>query len=475
LKSLFANGLLLRSVEVFSMERFDVLVVGSGSGMIVVSAAVGSGFKTAVVASGPMGGTCLNVGCVPSKMLIYPADVIAIFNEAQTLGVHGAVTSVDFRNILDRMHKLVDGDSGEQADGVRRTPNLKWFNQHGEFISDYTMQVGEETIRGEMVFIVSGARPGVPRFKGVENVDYLTSDTVLNLETQPKSIIIIGGGYVGAEYAHFFSGIGTKTTLVQRNQRLVPEEEPEISELLVKELRRRMEIHTNSEVLEVRQAGTEKTVVARNREDSSIHKFSADALLIATGRVPNSDRLKPEKTGVKLDEHGFVKVNEFLETSKKNVWAFGDAIGREMFKHVANYEAGIAWHNAIHDHKVPMDYSIAPHAVFTHPQVASVGLKEAEARQQGYDLLVGMAHYHDTAMGGAMGEPDGFVKVLVEKETNKILGAHIIGPEASSLIQEIVNAMTTDDRSYAHIIRAMHIHPALSEVVQNAFGSLRPA
>ena len=194
--------------------------------------------------------------------------------------------------------------------------------------------------------------------------------------------------------------------------------------------------------------------------------------MIATGRVPNSDILKPEKTGVKLDEHGYVKVNEFLETSKKNIWAFGDAIGKEMFKHVANYEAGIAWHNAVHDHKVEMDYSAAPHAVFTHPQVASVGLKEAEARQQGYGFLIGVAHYRDTAMGGAIGEPEGFVKVLVEKETGKILGGHIIGPEASSLIQEIVNAMTAEDKSYNPIMRSMHIHPALSEVVQRAFQSL---
>ena len=457
------------------MEKFDVLVIGTGSGMIIASTAVENGFKTAVVDRGPMGGTCLNVGCVPSKMLIYPADVVTILKEASRLGVNAEVNSIDFRNIMDRMHGLVNHDSSEQAHAVRETPNLKWFNQQGEFVSDYTMQIGEEIVRAEGVFIVSGARPGVPKFKGVEAVDYLTSDTVLRLESLPKSIIIIGGGYVGAEYAHFFSGIGTKTTLIQRNLRLVPEEEPEISELLKKEMERRMEVHTNVEVVEVKKAGTLKTVVARNRADGSLREFQAEALMIAAGRVPNSDILKPEKTGVKLDEHGYVKVNEFLETSKKNIWAFGDAIGKEMFKHVANYEAGIAWHNAVHDHKVEMDYSAAPHAVFTYPQVASVGLKEAEARAQGYGVLIGVAHYRDTAMGGAMGEPEGFVKVIVEKETGKILGGHIIGPEASSLIQEITNAMATEKRSYEQIIRAMHIHPALSEVIQQAFGNLRPA
>jgi dihydrolipoamide dehydrogenase len=457
------------------MERFDVLVIGSGSGMIVASTAVENGFKTAIVDSGPMGGTCLNRGCVPSKMLIYPADVVTILREAQRLGVNAAVNSIDFGNIIDRMHKLVNEDSGSQAQAVKATPNLTWFNEQGNFVSDYTMQVGERTISAEKIFIVSGARAEVPRFKGLENVGYLTSDTVLDLQTPPSGIIIVGGGYIGVEYGHFFSGIGTKTTIVQRPQRILPDEEPEISELLKRELQERMEIHTGCEVVEVKQNETTKTVIARNREDGSLREFQAEALMIATGRVPNSDILKPEKTGVKLDDRGYVRVNEYLETSKKNIWAFGDAIGKEMFKHVANFEAGIAWHNAVHDHKAAMDYSAAPHAVFSHPQVASVGLKEAEARQQGYSIMVGIAHYRDTAMGGAMGDPEGFVKVIVERDTGKILGGHIVGAEASVLIQEITNAMATETRSYAPIVRAMHIHPALSEVVQQAFGNLHPA
>ena len=456
------------------MERFDVLVIGSGSGMIIVSTAVDHGFRTAIVDNGPMGGTCLNRGCVPSKMLIYPADIAATIKEAEKLGVNATVTAIDFKNIMDRMQTLVNGDSANQAKAVENTPNLTWFKETGEFISDYTMQVGEHTITAEKIFIVSGARPGIPPVKGIANVDYLTSDTVLKLETPPRSIIIIGGGYIGVEYGHFFASIGTKTTIIQRPPRILPDEEPEISDLLKNELEKRMEIHTGLEVREVKQEGNAKIVVAKNRENGSLSEFSADALMVAAGRVPNSDFLKPEKTGVKLDERGYIKVNEYLETSKRNIWAFGDAIGKEMFKHVANYEAGVAWHNAVHDHKVPMDYSAAPHAVFTHPQVASVGLKEAEAKQQGHKILVGKAFYRDTAMGGAMGEPEGFVKVIVERETGKILGGHIIGAEASILIQEIVNTMVTETRSFAPIVRAMHIHPALSEVVQQAFGNLRP-
>jgi mycothione reductase len=459
--------------EAFAMERFDVLVIGSGSGMIVASEAVEQGYKTALVDFGPMGGTCINRGCIPSKMLIYPADVIATLRDSEKLGVHSTINSVDFHNIMSRMHTLVNGDSNNQARAVEATPNLTWFKEKGEFTSNYTMQVGEHAITAERIFIASGARTTIPLIKGIENISYLTSDTVLELETPPKSILIVGGGYIGMEYGHFFSGIGTKTTILQRPNRVLPDEEPEVSELLRFEMGQRMEIYTGYEVVEAKQEGSTKTLIAKNRSDFSQKEFSAEQVMVATGREPNSDLLKPEKTGVKLDKDGYIIVDDFLETTKKNIWAFGDAIGKQMFKHVANYEAGIVWHNSMHSHKVKMNFLVAPHAVFTHPQVASVGLKEAEAKEQGYKILVGKALYHETAMGGAMGYPEGFVKVIVERETGKILGGHIIGPEASILIQEIINAMATETGTYASIVGAMHIHPAMPEVVQNAFGNLR--
>jgi mycothione reductase len=457
------------------MEKFDVLVVGSGSGMIVAANAVANGLKTALVESGPLGGTCLNRGCVPSKMLIYPADIVAFIQEAEKLGVNATITSVDFKKIMDNMHELVKGDVQRQTRAIQSDSRIKWFKDVGEFVSDYTLKAGDTTIKADKIFIVSGARPDIPPIKGIENVGYLTSDTVLQLEAQPKSMIIIGGGYIATEFGHFFASIGTKVTIIQRNPRLLPDEEPEISDLLKLEMSKRMEIVTNHEAVEVRQKDGGKTVVARNRDDSSLREFSAESLLVAAGRVPNSDILKPEKTGVKLDKRGYIEVNEFLETRKKNIWALGDVIGKQMFKHVANYEAQIAWHNSTHDHKVPVEYSAAPHAVFTHPQIASVGLKEADAKKQRYKIMVGTALYKDTAQGAAMGKPNGFVKVILEQKTGKALGGHIIGPYASILIQEIVNAMATGDKTLLPIIRGMHIHPAMSEVVQNAFVNLNEA
>ncbi|MGD6933373.1 MAG: dihydrolipoyl dehydrogenase [Candidatus Bathyarchaeia archaeon] len=456
------------------VEQFDVIVIGSGSGMLIASVAVEQGLKVALVESGRMGGTCINRGCVPSKMLIHPADVVATLKDSEKIGIHATINQMDFHNIMTRMHALVDGDSNMQAQGVEQTPNLTWFKETGEFISDYTMQVGTHTITAKKIYIVSGARSAIPPIKELERINYLTSDNVLQLQEPPKSIIIVGGGYIGVEYGHFFAGMGIKTTIIQRMPKLIPEEEPEVSDLLKLELEKRVEIYTNYEAVETRQEPDGVVLTTKNRVDGTIKEFKAERLMIATGRVSNADILKPEKTGVTLDQRGYIQVNEFLETSKKNIWAFGDAIGKAMFKHAANFEAGIVWHNSNHEHKVPMNYVAVPHGIFTHPQVASIGLKEAEAKAQ-HKILIGRALYRDTAMGAAMGEPNGFVKVIVDQETGKILGAHIIGAEAPILIQEIVNAMSSGNGTFESIVQAMHIHPALSEVVQNAFGNLQPA
>jgi dihydrolipoamide dehydrogenase len=456
------------------VEQFDVIVIGSGSGMLIASVAVEQGLKVALVESGRMGGTCINRGCVPSKMLIHPADVVATLKDSEKIGIPATINQMDFHNIMTRMHALVDGDSNMQAQGVEQTPNLTWFKETGEFISDYTMQVGTHTITAKKIYIVSGARSAIPPIKELERINYLTSDNVLQLQEPPKSIIIVGGGYIGVEYGHFFAGMGIKTTIIQRMPKLIPEEEPEVSDLLKLELEKRVEIYTNYEAVETRQEPDGVVLTTKNRVDGTIKEFKAERLMIATGRVSNADILKPEKTGVTLDQRGYIQVNEFLETSKKNIWAFGDAIGKAMFKHAANFEAGIVWHNSNHEHKVPMNYVAVPHGIFTHPQVASIGLKEAEAKAQ-HKILIGRALYRDTAMGAAMGEPNGFVKVIVDQETGKILGAHIIGAEAPILIQEIVNAMSSGNGTFESIVQAMHIHPALSEVVQNAFGNLQPA
>jgi len=251
--------------------------------------------------------------------------------------------------------------------------------------------------------------------------------------------------------------------------RMISQEEPEISDLLEREFRSQgIDVKTNHKVVAVVKRGDNKVVIAENTETGSTIEVVADEILVAAGRKSNADITKPEKTGVKTDKNGWIIVNEYLETTKPNIWSCGDAIGKYMFKHVANYESQVVFYNAFLGKKIKVDYHAVPHAIFTYPEIASVGLKESEAIKK-YDILVGYYPYENTAKGEAMAVKDYFVKVIVEKDTYRILGAHIVGPHASILIQEIINLMYTQDQSAIPLFRAMHIHPALPEVVQRAF------
>ncbi len=450
------------------MKEYDVIVIGSGSGAIIAERALAAGLEVALIDKGPLGGTCLNLGCIPSKMLIYPADVIVRIKEGQKLGITAEVTSIDFKAIMNRMRKTVQEDQNYMREGISHTKNLDFYETESHFTEDYTLNVRAEKIKGTKIFIASGARPLIPPIKGLDQVPYLTNETLLHLTELPQSMIIIGGGYIACEYGHFLSVMGTEVTILQRGERLVPNEEPEISSLLKREMQKRMNIHTNTEVTEVKKNNL-YTVTGKDRKTGEQTEFATHSILVAAGRKSNADLLKVENTGITTNEKGYIIVNEYLETSKENVWAFGDAIGREMFRHVANKEADIAWHNSFHGEKVKMDYSASPHAIFSHPQIASVGMTEEQAKKN-HEIVVGIARYTDVAKGIAMME-EGFAKAIVEKDTWKILGFHIIGPHAPELIQEVINAMASGGIDL--IAGGMHIHPALPELIVAALGRLR--
>lgn len=453
------------------MKEYDVIVVGSGSGMPIAEAAINKGMSVALVEMGKLGGTCLNTGCIPSKMVIYPADVVKQIKHAEELGIKASIEEIDFTGIMKRTREFVAHDRTPMEEAINNIENLDFYPVKGEFIENYTMKVGEENIKAENIFLVSGSRPNIPPIKDLDDVSYLTSDNVWELEERPDSIIIVGGGFIACEMAHFFSGMGVETIILSRSPRLLKNSEPEISEILTTNLRQRMRVETGIEVTEVKEGNGKIKVLAEKGNET--HEFLTHTLFLATGRKSNADLLKVENTGVKVDERGFIKVNESYETSKSGIWAFGDAIGKAMFKHVANKEAEIVWHGFSHDHSHPLDYDLVPYAVFTWPQVASVGLTEEQARRRKLDYYVGEYNYRDTAKGAAMAEDDGYVKVILKKEDYKILGAHIVGPYAPILIQEVINVMNAGEGTVYPIVDAMHIHPALPEVMQRAFYNLR--
>jgi mycothione reductase len=454
------------------MEKYDAIVVGSGSGMMIADAAVSRGMKVALVEMDRLGGTCLNRGCIPSKMVIYPADIVNQIKHAERLGVHAKIERVDFEHIMRRTREFVEHDRRPMEENIPRVEGLTYYPERGEFVDDYTMRVGDTLITAENFFLVTGSRPLIPPIKGLGEVPYITSRTVWDMNSRPASMIIVGGGLIACEMAHFFNAMGTEVTVLSRSPRLIKQGEPMVSEILLTSLRERMHVEVGVEVREAMRSGDAVAVTAMHG-DGDAKTYTAEKLFIAAGRKSNADTLNLEKTGVEVDDRGYIVVDENYLTSKPGIYAFGDAIGKAMYKHVANKEAELVWHGFTERHMHPLDYDKVPYAVFTWPQVASVGLTEAEAADRGHDILVGEYNYIDTAKGAAMDEEDGFVKVVVEDESYKILGAHIVGPYAPILIQEIINVMNSGDGSVWPIADAMHIHPALPEVVQRAVYNLR--
>jgi mycothione reductase len=455
------------------MKKYGVIVIGSGCGTNIVDEALTHGLSVALVDKGPLGGTCANLGCIPSKMLIFAADRIAEIQEARKLGIEAEIRNIDFGLIMERMRKSVHENHKHMKQGIAETKNLDFYEGEGHFVDDYTIEVNGEKIKGDKVFIASGSRPLIPAIKGLDSVDFLTNETVLQLKERPGSLIIVGGGYIAVEYGHFFAAMGTKVTILEMADRLVLSEEPEIAETLKNEMSRRMDVYTSVQAEAVKSNGHDVTVVASDLAGGGRKEFTARRILMAVGRRSNADLLRVENTGVELDKRGFIKVDEYLETTKKNIFAVGDINGQQMFTHVANVEASLAADNAIHGRKMKMDYSAAPHAVYSHPQIASVGMTEEAARKD-HKVLVGKARYSDVAQGEAMMEEKGFAKAIVEADRGKILGFHVIGPYAPILIQEVINTMASS-ASLDQVQTGMHIHPAITELIPYVLSDLKNA
>lgn len=461
------------------MKTYDLIVIGTGSAMNLVEPMLqrNPSMKIAVIDKDEPGGICLTRGCIPSKILLYPAELVRHSEEARTFGIQTEITRIDFPKVMDRMRSLIGKDIEGIRKGLSSSPNIDYFHATAEFISPYILSVGSETVTSKTIFLCLGSQTVVPPIRGLEEAGYLTSDTLLKLTKLPQSVAVVGGGYIAGEFGHFLAAMGSKVTIVGRNPQFLPDEEPEISEVVKNELSKHISILTNHEVREVRKRPDGKKVLAaRNRGSGRTVEVAADEILVAAGRGPVSSLIRPEKAGIKTTKEGWIEVNEYLETSMPGVWALGDANGRYLFKHVANYESEVLYYNAVLNRRVKTDYHAVPHAVFTYPEVAGVGLREKEAvsRYGEDDVLIGFYRYEDTAKGEAMAAKNYFVKCVVQKNGGRVLGAHIVGPQASVLIQEVVNLMYTEGQSSGTIVEAMHIHPALNEVVQRAFQSLVP-
>ena len=454
------------------MDKFDLIIIGSGAGLNIVDQAVEAGLNVALVENGPLGGTCLNRGCIPSKMWTYPADVVREIGEASAVGVNALVDGLDFDMIRRRTWDLVLEDREHMEEAIRADPRMELFPTTGRFVGDKALQVGDRTIKAPNVVISAGARSNIPLIPGLADVPYKTSETIFDITRLPKSMILLGGGYKSCEFGHFFSAMGVDVTIIQRNVRLLPEEEPEVSFVVNKVLGRHARVMTNQAVTEVRRSVEGITIIHTDRATGRTEQKEAEMLFVGTGMRSNADQLDVRAAGVETDPDGYVLVNQFLETNVPGVWALGDITGRHMFRHTANYESQVVWYNMNTKDKASTDEHAIPHAVYTYPTVGSVGLTEADAKVNGLKYLIGVNRYANVAKGRAMADEDGLVKVIVEKGTRRILGAHIVGKGADLLVQQMVYLMNAGDQSYLPMAHSQVIHPALSEVLVGALGRL---
>ena len=451
------------------MQTFDLIVIGAGSGLNISSAAAEKGLKVAVVEKGPMGGTCLNRGCIPSKIIIHSADVAETIRNSKLFGINSKISSIDFKKIIARASGIVDRDAKEIEEGIKEDKNTTLFKDEAKFVAERTLRVGKETIRGYKVVIAAGTRPSIPNIEGIKDTDFITSDEALRLKKQPKAMTILGGGYIAAELAHFYGSLGTKINIIQRGSLLVPNEDEEIARKFTEIFSRKYNVLAGFQATKVFKKNKKFVVVAESMK--SRKTLESDQLLVATGRMPNTDVLDVKKGKVGVDEKGFVKTNKYLETTAKNTWALGDIAGKFLFKHSANLEAQYVYHNSILGKRLPVDYSAMPHAIFSSPQVAGVGLREQDLKQRKNNYSVGKYRYINSGMGIALQDNDGFVKIFADRKTKKILGCHILGTDASTLIHEVIVVMKNNLSADA-ISNSVHVHPALSEVVQRAVNSI---
>jgi mycothione reductase len=442
-------------------EQYDLIIIGTGSGNAIPDYL--DGWKIAIVERDVFGGTCINRGCVPSKMFVLPADIAHEARHSARLGLDIRVAGADWAAIRDRVFGRIDPISVDGRDfRANRSPNVTLIEATARFVAPKVIDVEDRTITADHILIAAGTRPTIPPIAGLVEVGFHTSDSIMRLDRLPERLGILGGGFIGAEMGHVFEAFGSKVSIFTRGQTMLRMEDQEIAQRFTELFSKRVDLHPCH--IPRRIERTASGIVIHGHDQS----VEVDELLVATGREPNTDLLDAEVGGVDLHHHGTIVVDEHMRTSAAGVWAIGDIANDWHLKHVANEEASVAFWNIAHpDEQRTINYKAVPAAVFSSPQVASVGLTEQAAVALGRDVVIGRLDYAGTAYGWALEDQTSFAKVLVDPATHLIVGAHIIGPHASILLQPLVQAMQFDQTADAVAHDQYWIHPALGEVVEN--------
>jgi len=444
------------------MTKYDAIVIGSGQGGNPLCQDLAErGWRVAMIEKEHLGGTCINTGCTPTKTMVASAQVAYYARNAARWGVRTGPVSVDLPRIVARKDEIVQRFRSGKEEAFGSRENLHLYRGHGRFVAPHRVQVGEEVLEGERIFINTGTRPEIPHIEGLDRVGYLTNATLMQLTELPEHLLVIGGGYIGLEFGQMFRRFGSQVTVIHRGEQILPREDADVAGELQKALEAEgVQFVLKAQTTRAERRGKEITLTVEVGTGSQT--LAASHLLVATGRRPNSDDLGLEKAGVATDKRGFVMVNSRLETNVPGIWALGDVKGGPAFTHISYHDYQIVFANLTDGKGLTIENRLVPYSVFTDPQLGRVGMTEREARGARYRLKIGKIPMSWVARAIERDETAGMMKLVVDADSDRVLGAAILSLEGGELIQILSTLMLTN-APYTLLKGAIYIHPTLAE------------
>ena len=454
------------------MTKYDAIIIGTGqAGPSLARRMAARGMQVAIIERARFGGTCVNTGCTPTKALVASAYAAHLARRSAEYGVTipGPV-SVDMKRVKARKDSIAGASSKAVEASLRETENLTVIQGHARFASAREVSVGDAVLSADRIFINVGGRPSVPPVPGLDGIEYLTSSSILDLDIVPRHLIVIGGSYVGLEFAQMYRRFGSEVTVIEAGSRLIGREDPEISDAVHGILQAEsIAVHVGARTVGVEQGGNGITAIVEDA--AGRHTMEGSHLLIATGRRPNTDDLGLDRAGVTVDRHGFIVVNDMLRTNVGGIWALGECNGRGAFTHTAYNDSEIVAANLLDGGTRSVADRISAYALFTDPPLGRVGMTEAEARASTRRILVGALPMEDVSRAYEKGETLGLMKIIVDGDTKEILGAAILGTGGDEAVHCVLDLMYAK-APYTLLQRAMHIHPTVSEFIPTLLDDL---
>jgi pyruvate/2-oxoglutarate dehydrogenase complex dihydrolipoamide dehydrogenase (E3) component len=445
------------------MKTYDAIIIGSGQGGVPLATNLaGLGWSVALIEKGQLGGSCINYGCTPTKTMVSSAHIAHYARVAPEFGIHTGKVQVNMAEIVARKNEIVESFRSGIEDQVENNPNLTLYRGHGRFTAPHAIEVNGEKLTSDKIFINTGTRPRILPIPGLDQVEYLTNRNIMDLKAVPAHLIALGGNYLGLEFGQMFRRLGSDVTVVELGDQIIPREDPEVSESLKEALEGEdMTFHLGAKTTKVAKTPDGLEIVVE-KKDGTTQTLKGTHLLVSIGQVPNSDDLGLEKAGVATDKFGFIQHNGKLETNVPGVWVLGDVKGGAAFTHVSYDDYLVIYDNLVNGKNRTIDSRQIPYALFTDPELGRVGLTEREARAKGYRLKIGSVPMAYVARAIERGETNGLMKIVINADNDRILGATILGPDGGELVQ-ILMALMMADAPWTLFENAMFIHPTLAE------------